>query len=88
MCSLAMAISSFLTIDAVVRGYHIYLELRVEEVFVALHESGTPHDSHTMAVNRNEDPGVIVRHLPRELSRLYHYFTRHEPACQPAHCFH
>ena len=75
-CSLAMAVSSFLTIDSVVRGYHVYLavwELRVEEGFAALHESGNPHNSHAMAVYRDKDPG----HLPWELSRLYHYFTGH-----------
>ena len=76
-----MAASSSLAVDSVVRGYHVYLavwELRVEERFIALHENGNPHDSHTMAVYRDEDPGVIVGHLPRELSRLCHYFTRHE----------
>ena len=61
-----IAISSFLTIDSVVCGYHVYLALWkpcVEEGFVAPYESGTPHDSHAMAVYRDEDPGVIVGHL-------------------------
>ena len=47
---------------SVVRGYHVYLavwEPRVEERFIALHESGNPHDSHAMpAVYHDEDPGV------------------------------
>ena len=76
-----MATLSSLAVDSVVRGYHVYLavwEPHVEGRFIALHESGNPHDSHVMAVYRNEDPGVIVGHLPRELSRLCHYFTRHE----------
>ena len=38
-------------------------ELRVEEGVIALHESGTPYNSHAMAVYRNEDPGVIVGHV-------------------------
>ena len=56
MFAIAMAASSSLAvdrIDSVVRGYHVYLavwEPRVEERFIALHESGNHHDSHAMAV--------------------------------------
>ena len=56
-----MATSSSLAVDSVVCSYHMYLavwELRVEGRFIALHESGTPHNSHAMAVYRDEDPGV------------------------------
>ena len=56
MCS-SMAASSSLTVDSVVHCYHVYLavwEPCVEERFVALHESGNPHDSHAMAVYRDE----------------------------------
>ena len=56
-----MAASSSLTVDSVVCGYHVYLavwEPRVEEQFIALHESGNPHGSHAMAVYHDEDPGV------------------------------
>lgn len=76
-----MAISSFLTVNSVVHGYHVYLavwEPCVEEGFIALHESRNPHNSHTMAVYHDEAPGVIVGHLPWELSQLCHYFTRLE----------
>ena len=53
--------SSSLAVNSMVCGYHVYLavwEPCVEERFIALHESGNPHDSHAMAVYRDEDPGV------------------------------
>ena len=59
--AIAMAASSSLAIDSMVCGYHVYLavwEPCVEERFIALHESGNPHDSHAMADYRDEDPGV------------------------------
>ena len=59
---------SFLLVETVVRGYHVYQvlwELCVGETFIALHESGNGHDRHAMAIYRDSDTGVIVGHLPR-----------------------
>ena len=59
--AIAMAASSSLAFNSMVCGYHVYLavwEPRVEERFIAVHESGNPHDSHAMAVYCDEDPGV------------------------------
>ena len=47
-------------------------------IFVVLHESSNDNDRHAMAIYCDEDPGVIVGHLPREISKTCHYFTRHE----------
>ena len=48
------------------------------EAFIVLHESGNDHDRHEMAVYCDEDPGVIVGHLPRKILKTCDYFTRHE----------
>ena len=72
---------SSLIVKTAIRGYHVYRvvwEPRVGESFVVLHESGNDNDRHAMAVYRDEDPGVIVGHLPREISKTCHYFTRHD----------
>ena len=55
-----MAASSSLAVDSVVRGYLAVWEPRVEERLIALHESGNPHDSHAVAVYRDEEPAVLV----------------------------
>ena len=42
------------------------------DFFVVLHEPGNRHDRHdrhTIAVYREEEPGTVVGHLPREISR-------------------
>lgn len=39
---------------------------------------GTNIDRHAMAVYRDEEPGVIVGHLPREIAKTCYYCTRHE----------
>ena len=72
---------SFLLVETVVRGYHVYQVLwepRVGETFIALHESGNGHDRHAMAIYRDSDAGVVVGHLPREIAKTCHYFTRHD----------
>ena len=72
---------SSLLVKTAIRGYHIYRvvwELPVGESFVVLHESGNDNDRHAMAVYRDEDLGVIVGHLLREISKTCHYFTRHK----------
>ena len=72
---------SVLLVKTALRGYHVYQavwEPRIGESFLALHEGSNVHDSNAMAVYRHEDPGAIVGHLPREISRTCHYFTRHK----------
>ncbi len=73
---------STLVVKTTLRGYHVYQavwEPHVGEAFISLQESMNAHDRHAMAVyRRDEDPGVIVGHLPREISKTCHYFTRHE----------
>ena len=50
----------------------------VGEAFIVLHESGNDYDRHAIAVYRDEDPGVIVGHLPRKISKTCDHFSRHE----------
>ena len=63
---------SVLLVKTALRGYHVYQavgEPRIGESFLALHEGSNVHDSTAMAVYRHKDPGAIVGHLPREISR-------------------
>ena len=72
---------SFLLVETVVRGYHIYQvrwEPCVGETFIALHESGNGQERHAMAIYRDSDAGVVVGHLPREIAKTCHYFTIHD----------
>ena len=52
-------------------SYHIMWETHARELFAMLHESGNDghHDRHAMAVYHNKDPGIIVEHLPGEISK-------------------
>ena len=73
--------SDSLVISTAVRGYHVYQTVwvaAVGEVFVALHEAGNSSDPHAMGVYAESNPGVLVGHLPLEISRYCHYFTIHE----------
>ena len=73
--------SHSLVVSTAVRGYHFYQTVWVPvdgEVFVSLHEADNSSDSHAMGVYLESNPGVIVGHLPREISRYCHYFTMHE----------
>ena len=72
---------SSLIVQTVLRGYYIYMvfwEPRVGESFIMLHESGNDHDKYAMAVSRDEEPGTIMGHLPLEISKTSHSFTKHE----------
>ena len=70
-----------LVVKIAVRGYHVYRtiwESHVGEQFIVIEKNGNSHDRSAMAVYcRDEDPGVIVGHLPREILKTCHYFTRH-----------
>ena len=35
------------------------------------------HDRYAMTVYRDQEPGVIVRHLPREIAKACYFFTIH-----------
>lgn len=71
-----------LVVSSVIRGYHVYRarwEPYLGEEFVVLHEMHNDNDVHAMAVYRiDEVPGLVVGHLPREISRITHHFVRHE----------
>ena len=70
-----------LVIQTAVRGYHVYRSVWVPtygEEFVSLHESGNVADPHAMGVYCDANPGFVVGHLPKEISRYCHYFTMHD----------
>ena len=74
-------LESFLLVETVVHGYHVYQVLWepcVGKTFIAPHESGNGHDRHAMAIYRDSDSGVVVGHLPREIAKTCHYFTRQD----------
>ena len=48
------------------------------EIFVSLHENENRYDRYAMAVYRNDVPGVVVGHLPKEISKMCYYFVRHD----------
>ena len=61
-------------------GYHVYKvlwELRVGEIFIALHEGSNRYDRHAMETYRDSEAGVVVGHLPQEITKTCHYITRH-----------
>ncbi len=65
---------SSLVVETVLRGYHVYIvmwEACVGESFILLHESGNDHDKHAIVVYRDEDPGVIVGHIPRKIGNFW-----------------
>ena len=70
-----------LVVKTAVRGYHVYRTLwepQDGEELIVIQESGNSHERYVMAVYRHdEDPGVIVRHLPREISKTSQCFTCH-----------
>ena len=73
--------SSVLLVKTAVRGYHVYQgvwEPARGDLFVCLHESENRHDRYAMAVYRSETPGVVVGHLPKEISKMCYYFIRHD----------
>ena len=73
--------SSVLLVKTAVLGYHVYQgvwEPARGDLFVCLHESENRHDRYAMAVYRSETPGVVVGHLPKEISKMCYYFIRHD----------
>ena len=73
--------STSLVIQVAIRGYHVYQTVWIPiigEHFISLHESGNSSDSHAMGIYCDSNPGVLVGHLPKEISRYSHYFTLHD----------
>ena len=73
--------SSVLLVKTAVRGYHVYQgvwEPRRGDLFVSLHESENRHDRYAMAVYHSDVPGIVVGHLPKEISKMCYYFIRHD----------
>ena len=57
-------------IDSVVRGHHIYKTIwtpLLGEILEAEREDESDHDEYTVAITRRGD---VVRHVPREISRI------------------
>jgi hypothetical protein len=70
-----------------VRVYQAVWIPTVGEEFVTLHESGNTADSHAMGIFCDTTPGLLVGHLPKEISRYCHYFTMNEEVTGPRqHC--
>ena len=70
-----------LVVQTAVRGYHVYQVVwipTIGEHFVSLHESGNSSDTHAMGVYCDSSPGLLVGHLPKEISRYCYYFTLHD----------
>ena len=58
--------------------YRTLWDPSIGDNFKVLHQPENEHNHHAMAVFSVEDPGVIVGHIPREILRISHYFTRHD----------
>jgi len=41
------------------------------ETFIVVHKTGNEHDRHPMAFNRDEELGIIVGYLPREIAKTH-----------------
>ena len=68
--------ASILVVKTAIRGYHVYhvyqtvWELCIGDAFFVLHEERNVPDNHAMAVYGDENPGMIVGHLPWEISTI------------------
>ena len=51
--------------------YRTLWDPSIGENFIVLHQPENEHDRHAMAVFSVEDPGVVVGHIPREISLLH-----------------
>lgn len=77
----SVTMSTCLNVETAIRGYHVYQGLWspvVGELFVSLHQSDNTSDSHAMGVYSQNNLGLLVGHLPREMSHYCHFFTLHE----------
>ena len=61
---------------ASIRGYHVYCsiwEAEADELLSTLQDRGNVHDRFAVAVKKE---GLMVGHLPREVSKLCWFFIR------------
>lgn len=64
-------------ISTAVRGYHVFLltwSPTIGDKFVCHHETNNVYDTHAMGVYYDKK---LVGHLPKEVSRYFHFFTEH-----------
>ena len=68
---------SLLVLSAAIRGFHVYQDIwspNLGDKFECTHEESNTKDTHAMGVYFS---GKLVGHLPKEISRYFHYFTLH-----------
>ena len=73
--------TSSLLVKSVVRGYHVQQVLWEPNVckrFIVLHEQGNEHNGHALAVYSENEQGVIVVRLPREIAKACYFFAKHD----------
>lgn len=66
--------------DSVIRGHHIYKSIWtpvVGETLSLTLDSGNEHDIYAVGLVK-DDHGAIVGHAPREVSKIFHFFLRHD----------
>ena len=66
------------TKDSVVRGHHVYKDVWrpvIGELLQIFDETNNRHDKHALAVFKE---GIIVGHVPREMSRIFWFFLQHD----------
>ena len=62
---------------SIVRGHHVYKSVwtpYIGEVLPVQEELGNEHDSYAVSVQK---AGIIVGHVPHEVSRIFTFFIRH-----------
>ena len=67
-----------LTVDSVIRGYHVYKDIWVPtigEILFCEQEPGNKEDRFAVAILSH---GNIVGHVPRTILRIYWYFIQHQ----------
>ena len=64
--------------ESVIRGHHIYNSIWtpiVEETLSLISDDMNVHDIYAIGLVKGE---VIVSHAPREVSKIFHFFLRHD----------
>lgn len=62
--------------NSCIRGYHIYRTIwtsQIGEVLTCEIEPNNPHDKFAVSVKKGAD---IVGHVPREITKVFHYFIK------------
>ena len=64
--------------ESVIRGHHVYKDIWIPVIgqqLCVLSEHNNPHHKRAVAVYKD---GVIVGHVPRELSKTFWFFIKHD----------